>query len=133
MIAIAQKIIEQKEGPFDPSKLQRPVRTDALRALIAAKQKGQKSIEAEEPENIECHRPHGRFKGKLDAGKEKKTSESEKTTVKSKSCSQAEVPKSELMHGSSIVDLSEYLVGVINAPSAKSSCAAAPNCRARRH
>jgi DNA end-binding protein Ku len=50
MIAIAQKIIEQQEGPFDPSKLVDRYE-EALKALIAAKQKGHKVAKVEEPED----------------------------------------------------------------------------------
>ena len=50
MIAIAEKIIEQKEGPFDPSQF-----TDryeaALKALIEAKKKGRKPTTAAEPKD----------------------------------------------------------------------------------
>jgi DNA end-binding protein Ku len=49
MIAIAEKIIDQQKGPFDPSKF-----TDryekALKALIAEKQKGHRPVEAAPPE-----------------------------------------------------------------------------------
>jgi DNA end-binding protein Ku len=47
MIAIAEKIIEQREGPFDPSKFVDRYEK-ALKALIAEKQKGHK-IEKVEP------------------------------------------------------------------------------------
>jgi DNA end-binding protein Ku len=48
MIKIAQKIIEQKEEDFDPSKFEDRYE-DALRALIAQKQKGKKIIHAAAP------------------------------------------------------------------------------------
>ena len=50
MIDIAEKIIEQKEGPFDPSKFVDRYE-EALKALIAEKQKGHKPIAAEEPDD----------------------------------------------------------------------------------
>jgi DNA end-binding protein Ku len=52
MIAIAEKIIEQLEGPFDPSQFNDRYE-DALRKLIAAKEKGAKRnvVTAEEPED----------------------------------------------------------------------------------
>ncbi|WP_454718862.1 non-homologous end joining protein Ku [Caulobacter segnis] len=50
MIAIAQKIIEQQEGPFDPSQFVDRYE-EALKALIAAKQKGHKVTKVEEPED----------------------------------------------------------------------------------
>ena len=48
MIGIAEKIIEQKEGPFDPSKFADRYE-EALKALITEKQKGHKSVAVEEP------------------------------------------------------------------------------------
>jgi DNA end-binding protein Ku len=50
MIAIARKIIEQKEGPFDPSQFVDRYE-QALKALIAAKQKGHKPAKVAEPED----------------------------------------------------------------------------------
>jgi DNA end-binding protein Ku len=51
MVAIAEKIIEQQEGPFDPSQFKDRYE-DALRALIKQKEKGGKSkVTVEEPEN----------------------------------------------------------------------------------
>jgi len=53
MIAIAEKIIEQKEGPFDPHDFVDRYET-ALKALIADKQKGHKvkTVEAPEDTNV---------------------------------------------------------------------------------
>jgi DNA end-binding protein Ku len=50
MIAIAEKIIEQKSGAFDPSKFVDRYET-ALKALIAEKQKGHKPTEAKPVED----------------------------------------------------------------------------------
>jgi len=50
MVAIAQKIIEQKEGPFDTGKFVDRYE-EALKKLIAEKQKGHKPVSAEEPED----------------------------------------------------------------------------------
>ncbi len=50
MIAIAEKIIEQKEGPFDPSQFKDRYE-EALKKLIADKQKGHQSVQSEEPED----------------------------------------------------------------------------------
>ncbi|MDR6530313.1 DNA end-binding protein Ku [Caulobacter rhizosphaerae] len=50
MIAIAQKIIEQKEGPFDPSQFVDRYE-EALKDLIKAKQKGHKVAKVEAPED----------------------------------------------------------------------------------
>lgn len=50
MISIAQKIIEQKEGPFDPSKFVDRYE-EALKALIEDKKKGHKPAKVDEPED----------------------------------------------------------------------------------
>ncbi|WP_343699198.1 Ku protein [Caulobacter sp.] len=50
MIAIAKKIIEQQEGPFDPSQFVDRYE-EALKDLIAAKQKGHKVAKVAEPED----------------------------------------------------------------------------------
>jgi len=51
MVAIAEKIIEQQEGPFDPSQFKDRYE-DALRALIKQKEKGGKAkVTVEEPDN----------------------------------------------------------------------------------
>lgn len=50
MIAIAEKIIEQKEGPFNPSGFKDRYE-DALRELVRRKQKGHKPVTAEPPED----------------------------------------------------------------------------------
>ena len=50
MIAIAEKIIEQQEGPFDPSQFVDRYE-EALKALIADKQKGHKPAKVAEPED----------------------------------------------------------------------------------
>ncbi len=50
MIAIAAKIIEQQEGPFDPSKFDDRYEK-ALKALIEDKKKGHKLVAAEAPED----------------------------------------------------------------------------------
>ena len=51
MVAIAQKIIEQQSGPFDPSEFNDRYE-DALRALIAEKKKGKGRVVAvEEPQD----------------------------------------------------------------------------------
>ncbi|HEY1928372.1 MAG TPA: Ku protein [Caulobacteraceae bacterium] len=50
MIKIAARIIEQQEGPFDPSQFVDRYEK-ALKALIAEKQKGRKPVAAPEPED----------------------------------------------------------------------------------
>lgn len=50
MIDIARRIIEQQAGPFDPDQFVDRYE-EALKALIAAKQKGQKPVRSVEPED----------------------------------------------------------------------------------
>jgi DNA end-binding protein Ku len=50
MLKIAERIIEQQEGPFDPSRFVDRYE-EALKALIAEKQKGRKPVAAPEPED----------------------------------------------------------------------------------
>ncbi|ODT87248.1 Ku protein [Phenylobacterium sp. SCN 70-31] len=50
MVAIAEKIIEQQEGPFDPSQFVDRYE-EALKALIADKRKGRKLAAVPEPED----------------------------------------------------------------------------------
>jgi DNA end-binding protein Ku len=50
MISIAEKIIEQKEGPFDPGQFADRYE-EALKALIADKKKGRKLVAAAEPDD----------------------------------------------------------------------------------
>ena len=50
MVEIASKIIEQQEGPFDPSKFVDRYE-EALKGLIASKQKGQKPTAIAEPQD----------------------------------------------------------------------------------
>lgn len=50
MIAIAEKIIQQQEGPFDPSQFTDRYE-EALKALIATKQKGHKVAKVAEPDD----------------------------------------------------------------------------------
>jgi DNA end-binding protein Ku len=49
MIAIAEKIIEQREGPFDPVAFTDRYE-EALKALIDEKKKGHRLVASEEPE-----------------------------------------------------------------------------------
>lgn len=50
MIAIAEKIIEQQEGPFDPTQFVDRYE-EALKALIAEKRKGHRPVASKEPED----------------------------------------------------------------------------------
>lgn len=78
MIDIAEKIIEQKEGPFDPSKFVDRYE-EALKALIAEKQKGHKPVAAEEPEDTNVVDLMAALKASL-AGKAAKTAAAGKPT-----------------------------------------------------
>ncbi len=86
MIDIAEKIIEQKEGPFDPSKFVDRYE-EALKALIAEKQKGHKPVAAEEPDDTNVVDLMAALKASLAgkaakgaaAGKGTKAKESEKS------------------------------------------------------
>jgi DNA end-binding protein Ku len=51
MISIAEKIIEQKEGPFDPSQFVDRYE-EALQALIEEKKKGHKPAKVAEPDDV---------------------------------------------------------------------------------
>ncbi|MDB5393674.1 MAG: Ku protein [Rhodospirillales bacterium] len=64
MIDIAEKIIEQKKGPFDPS-LFVDRYEESLKKLIADKQKGQKPVAAEEPEDTNVVDLMARLKASL--------------------------------------------------------------------
>ncbi len=50
MVAIANKIIEQQEGPFDPEQFTDRYE-EALKAMIARKEKGKKPVSVEDPED----------------------------------------------------------------------------------
>lgn len=53
MIDIARRIIEQQSGPFEPDQFIDRYE-EALKALIASKQKGHKAVRAEEPEDTKA-------------------------------------------------------------------------------
>jgi DNA end-binding protein Ku len=69
MISIAEKIIQQQEGPFDPSQFVDRYE-QALKALIAEKQKGHKPVAAAEPEDTNVVDLMSALRASL-AGKEK--------------------------------------------------------------
>lgn len=52
MVDIARRIIEQQAGPFDPDQFVDRYE-EALKALIASKQKGHKPVRAEEPDDTQ--------------------------------------------------------------------------------
>lgn len=72
MVEIAAKIIEQKSGPFDPSKFNDRYE-DALRALIAEKQKGHGLKKVEEPQEAEVIDLMEALKRSLGGGERRKT------------------------------------------------------------
>lgn len=73
MIAIAEKIIEQREGPFDPSQFVDRYEK-ALKELIEEKKKGHKPVVAAEPENTNVIDLMAALKASLE-GKNKATAE----------------------------------------------------------
>jgi DNA end-binding protein Ku len=88
MISIAEKIIEQKEGPFDPSQFVDRYE-EALKALIEDKKKGHKPAKVAEPEDtnvvdlMSALRASLTSKGKASAKAEPK-SKAAKTVAKPK-------------------------------------------------
>ncbi len=66
MIAIAEKIIERQEGPFDPSKFVDRYE-EALKALIEDKKKGQRPAKATEPEDANVVDPMAALRASLAA------------------------------------------------------------------
>ncbi len=69
MISIAEKIIEQQQGPFDPSKFVDRYE-EALKSLIEDKKKGHKSAHVDEPEDTNVIDLMAALRASL-AGKEK--------------------------------------------------------------
>ncbi|MBI2250479.1 MAG: Ku protein [Brevundimonas diminuta] len=67
MVDIARRIIEQKAGPFDPDQFVDRYE-EALKALIAAKQKGQKPVRAAEPEDTDVVDLMAALRASLDGG-----------------------------------------------------------------
>ena len=86
MIAIAEKIIEQKEGPFDPSQFTDRYE-EALKALIEAKRKGQEPEEIEAPSDTNVIDLLAALKASL-AGKER-TAPASKSAAKPKASTPA--------------------------------------------
>ncbi|MCO8017931.1 Ku protein [Brevundimonas diminuta] len=67
MVDIARRIIEQKAGPFDPDQFVDRYE-EALKALIAAKQKGHKPIRASEPEDTDVPDLMAALRASLEGG-----------------------------------------------------------------
>lgn len=81
MISIAQRIIEQREGPFDPS-LFVDRYEEALKALIEEKQKGHKPAKVAEPEDTNVIDLMSALRASL-GGKSKPAAKSPKSKAKS--------------------------------------------------
>ena len=72
MIDIAHRIIEQQEGPFDPSTFTDRYE-EALKAMIAAKEKGNKPVAVEEPEDTKVVDLMAALRASLSGGGKGKT------------------------------------------------------------
>ena len=81
MVEIAEKIISQQEGPFDPSKFNDRYE-DALRALIQEKQKGHKLTKVEAPQEAEVIDLMEALKRSLGAGGERRKTPDRKVEAK---------------------------------------------------
>ncbi|MFA4937625.1 Ku protein [Brevundimonas sp.] len=87
MISIAQRIIEQREGPFDPS-LFVDRYEEALKALIEEKQKGHKPARVAEPEDTNVIDLMSALRASL-GGKSKPAAKSPKAKAKAKPAEKA--------------------------------------------
>jgi len=96
MIAIAEKIIEQREGPFDPSKFVDRYE-QALKALIAEKQKGHKPVASEEPEDTNVIDLMAALRASL-KGKDAKAEAASNKTVKTAKAAAHTKPKARRAH-----------------------------------
>jgi DNA end-binding protein Ku len=88
MIAIAEKIIEQLEGPFDPSEFTDRYE-DALRSLIRAKEKGKgRTVAVEEPKDTDASDLMEQLRRSLGSGSSRRTpSRSERKPARRKPAS----------------------------------------------
>jgi DNA end-binding protein Ku len=85
MIAIAEKIIEQQQGPFDPSQFNDRYE-DALRALIKEKQKGKgRKVTVTEPEDTNVIDLMEALRNSLGKGGSAAKTPAKKTAAKAKS------------------------------------------------
>lgn len=92
MISIAQRIIEQREGPFDPS-LFVDRYEEALKALIEEKQKGHKPARVAEPEDTNVIDLMSALRASL-GGKSKPAARSPKAKTKAKAAAKPRAKKS---------------------------------------
>src|ERR1700753_1333295 len=81
MISIAEKIIEQQEGPFDPSQFVARYE-EALKALIDDKKKGHKPAKVAEPEDTNVVDLMAALRASLNAKDKAATPAAEKTSEK---------------------------------------------------
>jgi DNA end-binding protein Ku len=89
MIAIAEKIIEQQQGPFDPSQFNDRYE-DALRALIKEKQKGKgRKVTVTEPEDTNVVDLMEALRNSLGKGGGAAKTPAKKTATKTKSSAPA--------------------------------------------
>src|SRR6201996_1557867 len=91
MIAIAEKIIEQQEGPFDPSQFVDRYE-QALKALIEDKKKGHKPAKVEEPDDTNVVDLMAGLRASLNA-KDKGTKGADKPPAKGKAAKASSGPK----------------------------------------
>jgi DNA end-binding protein Ku len=92
MISIAEKIIEQKEGPFDPSQFVDRYE-EALKALIEDKKKGHKPAKVAEPEDTNVVDLMSALRASLSAKGKGEKSEPPKATAKGKAAKGAPAHK----------------------------------------
>ena len=92
MISIAQRIIEQREGPFDPS-LFVDRYEEALKALIEEKQKGHQPARVAEPEDTNVIDLMSALRASL-SGKSKPAARSPKAKTKAKAAAKPRAKKS---------------------------------------
>jgi DNA end-binding protein Ku len=83
MIAIAEKIIEQRAGPFDPSEFVDRYE-EALKALIARKRKGQKPVASEAPKDTNVVDLMHALRASLDKSGAAKPSPKKRATARTK-------------------------------------------------
>jgi DNA end-binding protein Ku len=91
MVDIAARIIDQQEGPFDPSKFNDRYE-DALRALIAEKQKGHKIAKVEEPKEAEVIDLMDALKRSLGQGGERRKAPARKAAAEKKPAAHRKAP-----------------------------------------
>jgi DNA end-binding protein Ku len=92
MIDIAQRIIEQQEGEFEPKEFNDRYE-DALRDLIASKQSGQKPVEAKDPGDTNVVDLMEALRQSLQKSGKSAPAKAEKPAAKDKKAKAADKPK----------------------------------------